>query len=469
MYADPSHPHIAPGGPAARRRVAVVGSGIAGLAAAHTLQGLAEVSLFEAGPWFGGHTHTVDVTLPDAQGHATTFGVDTGFLVLNERTYPNLLALFAKLDVPIAGSDMSFSVQASGAGPRGTTLEWSGSDLSSVFAQRANLLRPRFWRMLAEILRFNRLCTALAERGDDLAADSPLLQPLGDFLREQRFSNEVRDWYFLPMLGCIWSCPTDQMLRFPVATMVRFCHNHGLIQVANRPRWYTVAGGARQYVQKIVAGIADARLATPVRQIVRDAAGVRVITDGQVDRFDAVVMACHTDQSLRLLGDEASTQEREVLGAIRYQPNRAVLHTDTSVLPAARRAWSAWNYERAPQREVESARVCLHYLLNKLQPLPVEQPVIVSLNPQREIAAAHVLGAWDYDHPVFDIDAIRAQSRVPALQGQQHTWFAGAWCGYGFHEDGLKAGLQAARGVIERLGIAPAGVGASSPLVEVRR
>jgi uncharacterized protein len=206
-----------------------------------------------------------------------------------------------------------------------------------------------------------------------------------------------------------------------------------------------------------------------VRQIVRDAAGVRVITDGQVDRFDAVVMACHTDQSLRLLGDEASTQEREVLGAIRYQPNRAVLHTDTSVLPAARRAWSAWNYERAPQREVESARVCLHYLLNKLQPLPVEQPVIVSLNPQREIAAAHVLGAWDYDHPVFDIDAIRAQSRVPALQGQQHTWFAGAWCGYGFHEDGLKAGLQAARGVIERLGLAPAGAGVSSPLVEVRR
>ena len=469
MYTDPSHPHIAPGGPAAQRRVAVIGSGIAGLAAAHTLHGLAEVSLFEAGPWFGGHTHTVDVTLPDNQGHATTFGVDTGFLVLNERTYPNLLALFAQLDVPIAGSDMSFSVQASGAGPRGTTLEWSGSDLSSVFAQRANLLRPRFWRMLAEILRFNRLCTALAERGDDLAADSPLLQPLGDFLREQRFSNEFRDWYFLPMLGCIWSCPTDQMLRFPVATMVRFCHNHGLIQVANRPRWYTVAGGARQYVQKIVAGIADARLATPVRQIVRDADGVRVITDGQVDRFDAVVMACHTDQSLRLLGDEASTQEREVLGAIRYQPNRAVLHTDTSVLPAARRAWSAWNYERAPQREVESARVCLHYLLNKLQPLPVEQPVIVSLNPQREIAAAHVLGAWDYDHPVFDIDAIQAQSRVPALQGQQHTWFAGAWCGYGFHEDGLKAGLQAARGVIERLGLAPAGAGASSPLVEVRR
>jgi predicted NAD/FAD-binding protein len=466
MYADPSTPLVQPGRPGASRRVAVVGSGIAGLAAAHTLQGLAEVSLFEAGPWFGGHTHTVDVTLPDAQGRPATFGVDTGFLVLNERTYPNLLALFAKLDVPLAGSDMSFSVQAGGAGPRGSTLEWSGSDLSSVFAQRANLLRPRFWRMLAEIMRFNRVCTALAERGADLAPESPLLQPLGDFLREQRFSDEFRDWYFLPMLGCIWSCPTDQMLRFPVATMVRFCHNHGLIQVANRPRWYTVAGGARQYVEKIIAHVSDARLATPVRQIVRDADGVRVVTDGQVERFDAVVMACHTDQSLRLLGDAASADERAVLGAIRYQPNRAVLHTDTTVLPSARRAWSAWNYERAPEREVESARVCLHYLLNKLQPLPVEQPVIVSLNPQRDIAESQVLGAWDYDHPVFDLDAIRAQTHVPALQGRQHTWFAGAWCGYGFHEDGLKAGLQAARGVIEQLGLAPAGAGAPSPLAE---
>lgn len=469
MYADPSSPVVKPTGPAAQRRVAVVGSGIAGLAAAHTLQGLADVTLFEAGPWFGGHTHTVDVTLPDAQGRPATFGVDTGFLVLNERTYPNLLALFAQLDVPLAGSDMSFSVQASGAGPRSSTLEWSGSDLSSVFAQRANLLRPRFWRMLAEILRFNRVCTALAERGEDLGPDSPLLQPLGDFLREQRFSAEFRDWYFLPMLGCIWSCPTDQMLRFPVATMVRFCHNHGLIQVANRPRWYTVAGGARHYVEKIVTGVGDARLATPVRQILRDADGVRVVTDGQVERFDAVVMACHTDQSLRLLGDAASPREREVLGAIRYQPNRAVLHTDTSVLPAARRAWSAWNYERAPERDVESAGVCLHYLLNKLQPLPVEQPVIVSLNPQRDIAASQVLGAWDYDHPVFDLDAIRAQSLVPALQGQQHTWFAGAWCGYGFHEDGLKAGLQAARGVIAQLGLAPAGAGAPSPLAEALR
>ena len=440
MYLSPN-----PSAATLQRRIAVVGSGIAGLAAAHTLQGLAEVTLFEACEWFGGHTHTVDVTLPDARGEPTTFGVDTGFLVLNERTYPNLLALFAQLGVPLAKSDMSFSVQVPGQGPRGQSLEWSGSDLSTVFAQRSNLVNPRFWRMLRDIVRFNGVCTALAERGDDLRPDSPLLQPLGDFLREQGFSDEFRDWYFLPMLGCIWSCPTDQMLQFPVATMVRFCHNHGLLQVANRPQWFTVAGGARQYVQKIVAGVHDARLSTPVRHLVREPDGVRIATDRSVERFDAVVLACHSDQALRLLGDGASALERELLGAIRYQANRAVLHTDTSVLPTATRAWAAWNYERAPQREQESARVCLHYLLNRLQPLPFEQTVVESLNPVRPIARHKVLAEFDYSHPVFDLAAIRAQQRVPELQGQQHTWFCGAWTGYGFHEDGLKSGLAVAQ------------------------
>ncbi len=430
-------------------RVAIVGSGIAGLAAAHTLQGLADVTLYEAGDHFGGHTHTVDVTLPDAYGVPTTFGVDTGFLVLNERTYPNLLALLAALEVPIARADMSFSVQVPGAGPGGDALEWSGSDLSSVFAQRRNLANPRFLRMLADIARFNRVTTRLAERGDDLRPDSPLLQPLGDFLREQRFSAEFRDWYFLPMMGCIWSCPTDQMLAFPVATMVRFCHNHGLIQVRNRPQWHTVAGGARQYVSKILRGVGDLRLFTPVQQVLRDDEGVRVVSPGQVDRFDAIVMACHSDQALRLLGNQASAAERELLGAIRYQPNRAVLHTDASVLPENPRAWAAWNYERAPTADQESANVCLHYLINRLQPLPVPQPVVVSLNPQREIPPTQVLGEYAYEHPVFDLAAIRAQAGIPGLQGHRHTWFAGAWTGYGFHEDGLKSGLQAARGLID--------------------
>lgn len=454
MYSDLQQPPMA-GHPPRPIRVAIVGSGIAGLAAAHTLHGLADLTLYEAGEYFGGHTHTVDVTLPDGQGAPTTFGVDTGFLVLNERTYPNLLALFSSLDVPIAKSDMSFSVQADGAGPGGGTLEWSGSDLSSVFAQRRNLANPRFLRMLTDIVRFNRITSRLAAKGEDLGEHSALLQPLGDFLRSHRFSDEFRDWYFLPMMGCIWSCPTDQMLAFPVATMVRFCHNHGLIQITNRPQWYTVEGGARQYVQKIVARIADRRLATPVRQVLRDPQGVRIVTDGQVERFDAVVMACHSDQSLRLLGNGASQNEREVLAAIRYQPNRAVLHTDASVLPANPRAWAAWNYQRAPQASVESAQVCLHYLINRLQPLPVTQPVVVSLNPQREIAPTQVLGEYEYDHPVFDLAAIRAQARVPDMQGQRHTWFAGAWTGYGFHEDGLKSGLRAARSIIDTHGLVP--------------
>jgi predicted NAD/FAD-binding protein len=435
--------------------VAIVGSGIAGLAAAHTLSGLADITLFEAGDYFGGHTHTVDMTLPDASGRPTTFGVDTGFLVLNERTYPNLLALLAQLDVAVAPSDMSFSVQAPGAGPQGGPLEWSGSDLSSVFAQRANLGNPRFWRMLRDILRFNRLTTRLAERGEDLGAGSPLLQPLGDFLLQHRFSDEFRDWYFLPMLGCIWSCPTDQMLQFPVATMVRFCHNHGLIQVTNRPQWFTVAGGARHYVDKIVARIPDARLNRPVQQVLRDAAGVRIVSQGAVERFDAVVLACHSDQALALLGETASADERAVLGAIRYQPNRAVLHTDVSVMPRSRRAWAAWNYDRAPSAQSESAQVCLHYWLNRLQPLPVQTPVIVSLNPRQAIAEQTIVGAYDYAHPVFDLGAIRAQARVPALQGRQNTYFAGAWMGYGFHEDGLKAGLQAARALIDAQGLLP--------------
>jgi predicted NAD/FAD-binding protein len=419
-------------------KVAIVGSGISGLAVAHTLEGRAEVTLFEAADYFGGHTHTVDVTLPTPQG-PVTHGVDTGFLVFNERTYPNLINLLAELKVATAKSDMSFSVQVPGAfGTRG--LEWSGSSLNTVFAQRGNLVNPRFLRMLRDLLRFNALATRLAEAG----RDAELSQPLGAFLDAHRFSTEFRDWYFLPMIGCIWSCPTDQMLQFPVATMIRFCHNHGLIQVANRPQWWTVRGGARHYVEKIVTGLRDKRLNTPVRLVERDAEGVRVVTDGRVERFDRLVLATHSDQALALLR-EPTPQEREALGAIRYQPNRAVLHTDASVLPQRRMAWAAWNYERAQAADRESARVCLHYLLNMLQPLPWEQPVVVSLNPVREIAAQHVIGEFEYAHPVFDLAAIRAQAQIAALQGRQHTWYCGAWMGYGFHEDGLKAGLSVAR------------------------
>jgi predicted NAD/FAD-binding protein len=427
-------------------KVAVIGSGISGLAAAHRLRGHARVTLFEAGSYFGGHTHTVDVSLPDAHGQAVTHGVDTGFLVFNERTYPGLIALLDGLRVPTAPSDMSFSVQVPGAGVLGSrALEWSGSNLATVFAQRRNLLRPQFWGMLSELLRFNRLCTALADSGQEQA----LGQPLGDFLDQHGFGAAFRHWYFLPMLGSIWSCPTDQMLRFPVATMVRFCHNHGLIQVQNRPQWHTVAGGARQYVHAILQGL-DARLATPVTHIERTMAGVSVRAGGGTEPFDAVVLAVHSDQALRLLS-QPSTAERRVLEAIRYQPNRAVLHTDTRVMPRRRAAWAAWNYERAADGAQESARVCLHYWINRLQPLPFAQPVLVSLNPVSPIDPAKILGEFDYDHPVFDLGAWSAQKQVTELQGVQRTWFAGAWTGYGFHEDGLQSGYRAADALLAQM------------------
>jgi predicted NAD/FAD-binding protein len=419
------------------RRVAIVGSGISGLSAAHHLRGHADITLLEAGDYFGGHTHTVDVTLPTPNGERT-HGVDTGFLVYNERTYPGLIGLFNDLQVATVKSDMSFSVQVPHANGRGA-LEWNGANLNTVFAQRSNLFKPSFLRMLRDVIRFNTLATALAERNQD----HELAQPLSAFLVQHQFGATFRDWYLLPMLGCIWSCPTDQMLQFPVATMIRFCHNHGLIQVNHRPQWYTVAGGARHYVEKIVAAIPDARLNSPVLRIDRHADGVTVHTATGAERFDHAILATHADQSLAMLG-APTPAEQATLGAIRYHSNRAVLHTDTRVMPRKKLAWAAWNYERAASDNTESTRVCLHYWLNLLQPLPFSQDVIVSLNPVREIDPAHILGEYSYAHPVFDLPAIQAQAQMPQLQGQQRTWFAGAWMGYGFHEDGFKAGRAAA-------------------------
>ena len=421
-----------------------MGSGISGFAVAHSLKGQADVTLYEAGDYFGGHANTVDITLPTAQGNVT-YGVDTGFLVFNERTYPNLINLFAELGVETALSDMSFSVQAPKAWGS-ESLEWSGTNLDTVFAQRKNLLRPKFIKMLLDVLRFNKLCTRIAEEQKEVE----MRQPLSQFLKQHQFSEAFKDWYFLPMMGCIWSCPTDQMLEFPVATMIRFCHNHGLIQVSNRPRWFTVTGGSRNYVQKIVAGIADKRLNSPVQLIERDEQGVRVITQGHAERFDEVVLCTHSDQALRMLR-APSELEKQCLSAIRYQDNVAVLHTDVSVLPQRQKAWAAWNYVRAESADQESSRVCLHYLLNKLQPLPYEQAVVVSLNPTQAIDPKHVIRRIDYAHPVFDLAAIDAQQSMPQLQGQQHTWYAGAWLGYGFHEDGLKSGLAVARELLKKV------------------
>lgn len=415
------------------RRVAVVGSGIAGLVAARELSAHSHVTLFEAAGHFGGHARTVDVAIDGLHGR-----VDTGFLVYNERTYPGLTRLFAELDVRTAASDMSLSVQRPQAG-----LEWCGSDLDTVFAQRRNLLRPRFWRMLGDVLRFNRLATRRLR-------SAPALDPamtLGEFLRRHRFSEAFREDYLLPMVASIWSCPTARMLEFPAISLLHFCRNHGLLQISDRPAWRTVVGGSRQYVQRIVDGLRDARRHCPVHEVRRvppgrGDAGVWIGHAQGSERFDEVVMACHSPQALALLAD-ATPVERSVLGAIRYQRNRAVLHTDEQLLPRRRKAWAAWNFESG-QADGQSS-VCLHYLINRLQPLPWRRPVIVSLNPLREPRADTVIEAHDFDHPVFDVNALAAQARLDSIQGLARVWFCGAWAGHGFHEDGLQSALRVTR------------------------
>jgi predicted NAD/FAD-binding protein len=421
-------------------RVAVVGAGIAGLGAARALTaGGAAVTLYEAQSHFGGHAQTVPVEL-DGVRH----GVDIGFLVFNHRTYPRLTRLFAQLGVETTPSEMSFSVQSAALG-----WEWSGTSLGSVFAQRANLASPRFWGLLAEILRFNRLATAAAGDAGD--------EPIGDWLQRHRFGATLREGYLLPMLGCIWSCPTDRMMQFPVSMLLRFCHNHGLLQVRDRPAWRTVRGGSARYVEKLVAGLHDTRRATPVHSLQRRPDhGVTVHTHTGASVYDHVVLACHSDQALRLLGDQASAGERRLLGALRYQPNRVVLHTDAALLPRRRCAWAAWNCERGPAADAEPG-ICLHYLINRLQPLPWQRPVIVSMNPLRAPRAAEVLGEWQVSHPILDRAAVAAQSRLHEIQGHDSVWFCGAWTGYGFHEDGLASGEDAAQALLATAAAATTG------------
>lgn len=420
-------------------KIAVIGSGISGLSAAWQLARHGhDVSLYEAGDYFGGHTNTVDITVDGKR-----FGVDTGFLVFNHHTYPNLVKLFDDIAVDTSASDMSFSCKLPLSDqPGARMLEWAGANLNTVFAQRRNLFNPRFLRMIRDILRFNRETTEMAQSGHAMQNI-----PLGDFLIQRGYSAEFRDWYLLPMAGCIWSCPTEQMLAFPLATFVRFCHNHGLIQVSDRPQWHTVTGGARHYVTKLLKEISNKYLKTPVTSVSRIDLGAhsQVQVDSTMGRlmYDQAVLACHSDQSLALLSD-ASDEEKKILSAVGYQPNQAVLHTDARCLPASKKAWSAWNYESAGTVE---PRVCVHYLLNMLQPLPCKSPVIVSLNPLVEPDPASVMGRFDYAHPVFDSAAIAAQKALPGIQGQRNTWFAGAWTGYGFHEDGLKSGLSVARAI----------------------
>lgn len=431
------------------KRIAVIGGGIAGVASAWLLSRRHRVTLFEAGDYVGGHTNTIDI---EVEGHRHP--IDTGFLVFNDRTYPNLCALFACLGVASVESEMSFGVSL--AEPE---IEWAGSDLGTVFAQPANLLRPAFLGMLADILRFNRETTRMAATGD-----APAIS-LGDYLAAGRYGSAFRDWYLLPMAAAIWSCPTRTMLDYPLGTFARFCHNHGLLQIFDRPRWRTVAGGGREYVRRMLAQLDDVQVATPVLGVERLADGVWVRCRDGAERFDEVVFACHSDQTLAILGAGASSDERRILGAVQYQPNVALVHTDTALLPRRRKVWSAWNYLAGAGRPDERP-VSVSYLINRLQPLPFETPVVVSLNPFREPAPGKLIRRIEYAHPVFDQAAVDAQAALPTIQGQRHSWFAGAWTGYGFHEDGLKSAMVVARALGAEIPWQPSAEAASEPLRE---
>lgn len=417
-----------------RQKIAIIGSGISGLGAAYLISPHHDVTVFEAEHRPGGHSHTVDVQV---DGHY--FGVDTGFLVFNERTYPLLCRLFGHLNIPVVRSEMSFSVQV--ASP---DLEWAGTNLDTVFAQRRNLLRASFWRMLFDILRFNRA----SQRDLDKPAVANL--SLGDYLDKNGYSQAFRNDYLLPMAAAIWSCPTAQMLSYPFRTFVRFCHNHGLLQITDRPTWMTVAGGSRVYVASLIEAVqahgGTIRLESLVRSIQRGSEGVMVQTSAGAEQFDQVLLACHSDQALKILGSDATVQEQSLLGAIRYQPNRAVLHTDAALLPTNKKSWAAWNYASPGTlgQDIGQSAVSVSYLLNKLQPLPTETPVIVTLNPWREPDPKLTYRQIHYAHPIFDGPAIAAQQDIKALSGQNRTIYAGAWLGYGFHEDGFAAAVRAA-------------------------
>jgi uncharacterized protein len=409
-----------------RQRIAVIGSGISGLASAYFLNRKHDVVLFESGSYLGGHTNTVDVTLEGQR-----CGVDTGFLVYNEHTYPNLVALFDELGVKTIGTDMSFAVSANGG-----ALEWAGTNLDTVFAQRANLGSAAFLRMLWDILHFNRNARRFLRHA--LLSE----QTLGQLLQQQRYSAGFRDAYLLPMAAAIWSSTPKDILGFPAATFLRFCLNHALLQIQDRPQWRTVAGGARQYVEKIAATLPDCRLNAPVRSVLREGGRVVVSTAAGRESFDAVVFATHAPDSLSLLID-ANETERAILGGVRYQPNTAFLHTDANLMPRRRKVWSAWNYLSGAHASGQRP-VCVSYWLNQLQALPFETPVIVTLNPHVLPAPEHVLARFEYAHPVMDQSTVRAQQQLSQIQGKGGIWYAGAWTGYGFHEDGLKSALRVA-------------------------
>jgi len=423
-------PHlVAMSAPSTGRRIAVVGAGISGLSCAWLLSQSHDVTLFEADSRLGGHSNTVDAPSP-----SEPVAVDTGFIVYNQDNYPNLTALFEHLSVPTKPAHMSFAVSIDDG-----AFEYSSHGVGALFAQKRNYASPKFWRMIRDLLRFQK------QAPRDLPALEASGETLDSYLTRGGYGALFREAHLLPQAAAIWSCTMGQMASYPAASFVRFYMNHNLLKVDLKPTWRTVDGGSRSYVSRLAAAfrgrvVTDARITGVLRGL--DGAAVR-FADGRIERFDAVVLATHSDQALALL-ESSSAEDRRLLGAIEYRPNKVLLHRDISLMPKRRKAWAAWTHLGYSDRAGEGG---VTYWMNELQSLP-GPPLFVSLNPAKTPDPDLVLGEWDYEHPVFDAAAVAAQSELWSLQGRRNVWFAGAWFGSGFHEDGLQAGLA----VAEQLG-----------------
>lgn len=420
-----------------RLRVAVIGTGVSGISAAWLISQRHDVTVFEKNPSIGGHCNTVDAVYKGG-GREHVIPVDTGFIVYNEKTYPNLTALFRHQCIDTEMSDMSFSASVDNG-----KFEYSGYSLRTMIAQKRNLVRPRFWNMVWDIMRFFREVAADA----DLPANRRL--SLGAYLAANGYSEAFLRDYLLPLGSAIWSASLKDMRAYPLEAFVRFFKNHGLLEAKqkNRPQWRTVTGGSRTYVRKLTSSFADRiRLNCGVRALARHATHVDVtLADGSVERFDQVVVAAHSDQALAMLTDPSPAEQR-LLGAIRYERNHAILHTDASLMPKRRKAWASWNYISAA-KDADSRLVCLTYWMNLLQNIERCFPLFVTLNPHRAPKEGTVLASFDYEHPIFDHAALDAQQQLWTLQGAKRTWYCGAYFGHGFHEDGLQAGLAVGEAV----------------------
>lgn len=414
-------------------KIAIIGSGIAGLTTAYLLNRRHDIQVFEASDWIGGHTHTVDVTL-----HGRSYAVDTGFIVFNDWTYPNFIRLMEQLGVAHQPTEMSFSVCDPVSG-----LEYNGNNLNSLFAQRSNLLSPGFLGMLRDILRFNRESLADLDSGR-----VPTTATLGDYLRDRGYGQRFRDHYLVPMGAAIWSTSLEDMLAFPLAFFVRFFKNHGLLSVNDRPQWRVISGGSRSYVAPLTESFAERiRMACPVSRVERDADGVTVYSAAGAERFDQVVFACHSDQALTLLA-EPSQAEREILGALPYADNEVVLHTDARLLPRRKLAWASWNYRLGGPAHQPAA---VTYDMNRLQGIEAPETFCVSLNQTDAIDPARILARFTYAHPQYSLAGMQAQARWAEISGQQNSHFCGAYWANGFHEDGVVSALRVARAFGENL------------------